>query len=180
MTDTPPSQGRSIISEELPFRDQTARLVGALNPNGTASFVVDDITTTSQLPNSTPRSLKAALDAAAGARRNSGATTPDSVSEEDYDTLRHDPLTVVVGGKGAGFDGHGTLDAASGQTGALEKPNSPLQSVKKHRPILPALKSIPITLQKAEKKGQYYLITEDAQLKEILKLGLERVCSTIQ
>ncbi|KAH8820986.1 MBOAT family protein [Xylogone sp. PMI_703] len=42
--------------------------------------------------------------------KNSDDSLSESTGEEDYDTLKHDPGAVVVGGKGGGFPGHIRLD----------------------------------------------------------------------
>lgn len=153
---------------------RTPRITGKLDANGIASFEVDEFASHGQSSGIVPpRSLKAALDGAKNARRNSGGNTPDSASEEDYDTLEHDPLTVIAGGKGGGFghDGHGK----GGREGPNAEDESDLQTSRRSKPIPPKLKSIPITLKKADQKGQYYLIAEDVELREILKRTVERV-----
>jgi hypothetical protein len=155
--------------------DKTPRLVGKLDASGIASFEADETASNGHSPGAPPRSLKVALDAAALANGHSGATTPDSASEEDYDRLQHDPLTVVAGGKGGGFshdqdDGTGRIESSKG-------PETGLHKSRRSRSTPPNLTSIPVTLKKADQKGQYYLIADDTELKEILKMGFERVCS---
>lgn len=153
---------------------RTPRITGKLDANGIASFEVDEFASQGNSSGITPpRSLKAALDGVKDARRNSGGTTPDSASEEDYDTLEHDPLTVIAGGKGGGFshDGH----VKGGREGPTAEDGSDLQMLRRSKPDPPKLKSIPITLKKADQKGQYYLIAEDVELREILKRTVERV-----
>lgn len=155
---------------------RTPGITGKLDANGIASFEVDEFASYGQSSATRPpRSLKAALDAAKDARRISGANTPDSVSEEDYDTLEHDPLAVIAGGKGGGF-GHDSRVEDS-REGTNAEDGSDLQTSRRSKPIPPKLKSIPITLKKADQKGQYYLVAEDAELREILKRSVEKVGS---
>jgi len=152
-------------------RDKTPRLVGKLDASGIAGFEADETASNGHSPKAPPRSLKVALDAAALANSHSGATTPGSTSEEDYDKLQHDPLTVVAGGKGGGFS-HDQHDVTS----YIEPNQEPETGI--HKSIRSRSTSIPVTLKKADQKGQYYLIADDAELKEILKMGYERVRST--
>jgi hypothetical protein len=168
-----------MASTSLPLRDPVSsrekipRLVGKLNASGIASFETDETASNGHSPGAPPRSLKVALDAAALANGHSGVTTPDSTSEEDYDKLQHDPLTVLAGGKGGGF----SLDQDDGASHIepSTEPETGLHKSRRSRSTPPKLKSIPVTLKKADQKGQYYLIADDAELKEILKMGFERV-----
>lgn len=170
-----------MASTSLPLLDpvsslgRTPRLVGKLDASGIASFEAVETASNGHSPGAPPRSLKVALDAAALANGHSGATTPDSTSEEDYDKLQHDPLTVVAGGKGGGFS-HDQQNGAS-HTESSREPKTGLHKSRRSRSTPPNLTSIPITLKKADQKGQYYLIADDAELKEILKMGIERVRS---
>jgi sterol O-acyltransferase len=111
-----------------------------------------------------------ALDAVEGSRRNSSAdSTSGSASEEDYDAFRHDPMAVVAGGKGGGFE-NGTAAEANGSK-TYESLKVPLNS----RPGPARLKSIPVTLNKLKEKGRYILTADDDALREILRNGIERV-----
>lgn len=117
-----------------------------------------------------PRSLKAAFDAAA--QNGSGVSSgTESASEEDYDVLKQDPLALIQDGRGNVSRGIST-----------EIKPSPLraQDIKTTTRIRPGplrVKSIPITLSKLNEKGKYILTADDKDLKEILRLGLERVSS---
>jgi hypothetical protein len=155
--------------------DKTPRLVGKLDARGIASLEADEMASNGHSPEARPRSLKVALDAAALANGHSGVTTPDSTSEEDYDKLQHDPLTVVAGGKGGGFS-HDQHDGTS-YIEPNQEPETGLHKSRRSLSTPPNLTSIPVTLKKADQKGQYYLIADDAELKEILKIGFERVRS---
>jgi hypothetical protein len=160
----------------MPSPVGTPRITGKLDANGIASFEVDEFASHGQSSGTAPpQSLKAALDGARDARRNGGGNTPDSASEEDYDTLEPDPLAVIVGGKGGGFHRDGRIKDS--REGPNAEDGSDLQTSRRSKPIPPKLKSIPITLKKADQKGRYYLIAEDAELREILKGTVERVGS---
>lgn len=119
-----------------------------------------------------PQSLKIALQEAAHHTRGTGESTPDS--EEDYDKLRVDPLTIIRGGKGGGFDsGVPTADSDDEVVKVFEQLKTAPSSGVSRRPTNLKLKSIPLP----GKKGQnYYVIADDAELKEILKTVIERVC----
>lgn len=168
-----PTQIPPIITSRSSSLDKAPRLVGQLNSDGIASFEVDKTYIPSISHENPSRSLKYALDAAAKARGGSStATASESASEEDYDALEHDPMTVVVGGKGGGFGGE--FDSKPSESGSektyecLEVPTS------QTRPAVKRLKSIPITLQKSNEKGRYVLTADDDELREILRIGIER------
>ena len=120
-----------------------------------------------------PRSLKAVLESVADSRReSSGDTTSELSSEEDYDALKHDPEAIIAGGKGGGFvaETNGkTLDANKNKS--YEEIKVPSRS----RPGPTRLKSIPVTLNKLKEKGKYILTADDEALREILRIGIERV-----
>lgn len=121
-----------------------------------------------------PRSLKNALDAAAGSRGDSSSDAgTESQSEEDYDALRHDPNAIVVGGKGGGFAEEANGKGAVKQH--VEKSFEEIKSASKSRPKASRLKSIPITLNRLQEEGRYILTADDDALKEILRIGIERV-----
>lgn len=148
------------------------QLVGQLDSNGIASLSADPNYSRPSISNP-PRSLKSALKAV-GRSQNSGYTTPES-SEEDYDALKHDPTAVIVGGKGGGFD---ESEKSSGDSGILangSRTYEDIETVAKSKPMPPRLTSIPVTLNKLKEKGRYILTADDAALREILKLGIERV-----
>lgn len=135
-------------------------------------------------PPNPPRSLKTALDAVAGEKHSSNDTASET-SEEDYDTLRHDPATVVGGGKGGGYTEDEKSRINTSESGSRDivngngyKSYESLKGPSRTRPNTPRLKSIPVTLNKLKEKGKYILTADDEALKEILKTGLERVCVT--
>jgi sterol O-acyltransferase len=152
--------------------DKVPQLVGQLNSEGIASLEADH-TYTQPRRSEPPRSLKIALDAVDGSRRNSSAdSTSESASEEDYDAFRHDPMAVVAGGKGGGFEGatNGTAAETNGS-----KTYESLKVPSNLRPGPARLKSIPVTLNKLKEKGRYILTADDDALREILSTGIERV-----
>lgn len=114
-----------------------------------------------------------ALGAVDGSRRNSSAgSTSESASEEDYDAFRHDPMAVVAGGKGGGFDG--ATNGAAAEINSSKTYES-LKVPSSSRPGPARLKSIPVTLNKLKEKGRYILTADDDALREILRSGIERV-----
>lgn len=154
--------------------DKAPQLVGQLNEDGTANLKIDTTYISPASPGA-PRSLKAALQAVAGPGKstNGSDTASETTSEEDYDALRHDPSAVVAGGKGGGYDGetHGTEISDSEKTyEGLKRPVS-----KSRAPGPTRRKSIQVTLNKLNEHGRYVLTAGDDDLRNILKLGLERV-----
>ncbi len=152
--------------------DKVPQLVGQLGSDGIASLSADPHYSPPSRLNP-PRSLKAALDATD--RRNSfGYTTSDS-SEEDYDALKHDPSTVIVGGKGGGFEENEENLEKSGLGSNGNRTYEEIKLPSQLRPATPRLKSIPVTLNKLKEKGRYILTADDEALRDILKSGIERV-----
>lgn len=150
--------------------DNVPQLVGQLDADGIANLQADH-TYSQPRRAEAPRSLKMALDAAQSSRKTSSAdSASESASEEDYDTFRHDPMAVVADGKGGGFEGNGMPAETNGSTKyeSLRVPSS-------SRPGPPRLKSIPVTLNKLKEKGRYILTADDDALREILRIGIERV-----
>ena len=150
--------------------DKVPQLVGQLNSEGIASLEADP--TYAPRTRSSPRSLKIALDAAAehSRRDNTGDTTSET-SEEDYDAIRHDPMAVVAGGKGGGYEGNENIPPETNGSKKYESLKVPSNS----RPSALRLKSIPVTLNKLKEKGRYILTADDDALREILRTGIERV-----
>jgi hypothetical protein len=163
----------SPLLEPVSLSGTAPRLVGKLNASGIASLEADETSSNGDYSGAPARSLKVALDAAALVNGHSGTATPESASDEDYDKLQHDPLAVVAGGKGGGFSRDGG-DVVNYIEPNRETANGQHKS-RRSRSTPPNLTSIPVTLKKADQKGQYYLIADDVELKEILKMGFERV-----
>ena len=150
------------------------QLIGQLGADGIANLQAD---LKYSLPSRSnpPRSLKAALDATESRRDSSGYTTSDS-SEEDYDALKHEPSAVIVGSTGGGFEKDQVENSGLGINGnrTYEEIKVPIKS----RPTPTRLKSIPVTLNKLNEKGRYILTADDEALREILRVGIERVSSS--
>jgi sterol O-acyltransferase len=163
------------VNNQSSSLDKAPQLVGQLNSNGIASLH-EAITYTSPASSGAPRSLKAALEAVtdSGRSTNGSDTASETASEEDYDAMKHDPSAMVAGGKGGGFT-HGTKTPDSEKAYAELEPLS-----KKSRPGAPRLKSISVTLNKLKEHGRYVVTADDDALKEILKLGIERVVNTVK
>jgi sterol O-acyltransferase len=152
--------------------DRVPQLVGQLNSDGIANLEADK----NYVPRSRtepPRSLKTALNAVADSRSGSSLNSGSEISEEDYDALKHDPMTVVRGGKGGGFGGESNGKTTPEVDG--EKTYQDIKPSSKSRPHPTRLKSIPVTLNKLKEKGRYVLTADDEDLREILRIGLERV-----
>ena len=150
--------------------DKAAKLVGHIGRNGIVNLKEDNTSISNE--SKPPRSLKAALEAVTNGSQSSSYASSEATSEEDYDSLKHDPLTVVRSGKGGGFsNGDGASSPAVNEERTYEEVKVPSKS----RPKAPRLKSIPVTLNKMEEKGRYVLTADDEALREILRMGIERV-----
>lgn len=135
--------------------------------DGAANLDSDSSTRSSQ--NLPPRSLKIALQEAAQNAGDSAESTPDS--EEDYDKLKLDPLTVIHGGRGGGFENGATPDSDDEVVKVLEQLKAAPKVGISRRPTNLRLKSIPYP----GKKGKYFVVADDEEIKKILKMELERV-----
>ena len=169
----------AVTSRSLSFEkfEELPQLVGHMDEDGTARLEPDSKYSPTN-HSEPPRSLRKALDAAVNSGRES---SPDagsgSQSEEDYDALKHDPNAMVVGGKGGGFvaeaNGKGVADPD------VEESFEEIKASVKPRPGAARLKSIPITLNRLNEKGRYILTADDEALREILRVGIERVGSQV-
>lgn len=151
--------------------DNAPRLVGQLESNGLATLEVDTSALSSK-STKPPRSMKAALDAVA---KVDYSDTTSTASEEDYDNLKLDPLTVVAGGKGGGFDGRGSEMSPVIDEKVYQELTTAPQS-QESRPRAHRMQSISITLKKSGQKGKYFLLADEKELKGILTMGAARVC----
>ena len=145
--------------------DAATQFIGQLDEDGIANLE-EDPTHTKRDPSRPTRSLKAVL-VGTDSDQTGADNGSESTSEEDYDSLKHDPLTVVSGGRGGGYGEIDDLDTR-------QKSYEEIRPSSGSRPNVPRRKSIPIKLNKLEEKGQYLLTADDAALTEILKIGLER------
>ena len=153
------------MSAQTTSMDTATQLVGKLSDDSIVKLEKDTTTYTKGSSSPRTRSLKAVLDGGTYSSQHGTDTGPESTSEEDYDSLEHDPLAVVSGGRGGGY---GKIDELK-TTKAYEELRTPGSS-----PNTTRRKSIPVKLNKLEEKGQYLLTADDAALTEILKIGLER------
>jgi hypothetical protein len=154
------------ISNGPPSLDEASRLVGQLNSDGLASLRIDtSISDNMETTSTQSTSLTSELP---GGGEEGGQTSSGS-EEEDYDNLQHDPLTVVTGGKGGGFD-----EKSEEQDFEKPKPGGV-----RNRPQLSRIKSIPIKLKKSDQKDKYILIADDLELKRLLKSGVVGVCQAL-
>jgi len=155
---TASNTGRQLPEDAIP--PSTGNLDGVDN--------LGEISASTRTPSEPPRSLKAALDAVTNLRR-SGSDTSSEASEEDYDNLKHDSLAVVKGGRGGGYIAEKeSTPVAMGNEKLYEGLKAPS---KKSRPKPSRL----FTLDKLKENGRYILTADDEAIREILKLGLERV-----
>ena len=86
--------------------------------------------------------------------------------------MEHDPTAVIPGGKGGGFEENNPA-----QTLLERRAKTSFQDIKPavaSRPGPTRLKSIPVTLNKLKEDGRYILTADDEDLREILRIGLER------
>lgn len=155
--------------------DSEPQLVGKLNSDGIASLEIDR-TFRKLNRGELPRSMKAALNGNGKAEMRRDSSASDSLasdaSEENYDELKHDPTTVIVGAKGGGFVAEASDSSAVALKGKIYED---IKSSSKSRPGPTRLKSIPVTLNKLKEKGRYILTADDESLREILKARMERV-----
>lgn len=110
---------------------------------------------------------------------------PSSISdEEDYDALKLDPAAVVKGSKGGGVENEPKLPQTLVDTMSEESNNSSdepssYQTIqpsprKTTSPNLARRKSIQVVLEKTEQKGRYIIRADDPEIRDIIRLGVER------
>lgn len=165
---TPEPPTRSSSTDHLP------QLRGSFHSDGTVHFEADNAHITPSLQTG-PRSLQTALKAAELSRSqsNNSISSVASESSEDYDSIRPDPRTLVVGQGGGGLLGNEVQTPRVGSNKTFEEANTSAQ-----QPTL-RLQKIPVTLNETKKKGQYVLTADDDALRKILRRSVERVCMTV-
>lgn len=169
MASSPAAQPPQIVTSRIDSSDNIPQLVGHNDENGNPNLPNPSAKTAEP-----PRSLKKAIDGAAESRRAvSSDGGSESQSEEDYDALKHDPTAMVAGGRGGGFAEE--LNGKEVVNRTVEKSFEEIKSSSKSRPGATRLKSIPITLNRLKEKGRYILTADDDALREILRIGIERV-----
>jgi sterol O-acyltransferase len=146
--------------------DSISRLVGELSSDGTASLRKED----SDFANGSHRAV---LARALSDRPPSVASSTTNTSEEDYDVQKTDPAALVAGSKGGGLEVQGSISP-----GRLPRQDSRFEDLKPPSsdtgPGFRRRKSIPVTLEKTDKKGRYILTADDTELRQILRQGIER------
>ncbi|KAI9810397.1 MAG: acyl-CoA/sterol acyltransferase [Pycnora praestabilis] len=176
--------------ETLKSTESASHFIGELSPDGIASFR-KDIFAVAEGTNGTTISRadsNGQPTAEVTRERNesdSSTTRSSSESEEDYDALKIDPSTIVEGGRGGGLEREGALAAPSrrkSSTGVANGTTSRWEALKPgrldtSRHINQRRKSIQIKLEKTGQKGRYLLTADDPELREILRLGMEREAS---
>jgi sterol O-acyltransferase len=146
--------------------EDASRLVGELSPDGIASLRKEE------LPAAPNGSHRAILGRALSDRPPSISSS--TTSDEDYDIQRADPATLVEGSKGGGLEVEGAIlpGRSSREDSRFEAIKPPF--VDTDRPTFRRRKSIPVTLEKTDKKGRYILTADEPELRKILKQGIER------
>jgi len=163
------SQYFAKMSAHTTSIDIAPQLVGKLCEDGTAQLEQDTIYTKGNSSRHS-QSLKDVLEGSTHSSQNGSDNGSESTSEEDYDSLKHDPLTVVSGGRGGGYENVDELNKPKSYEEIRTSSGSPSSPTRR--------KSIPIKLNKLEEDGRYMLTADDAALTEILKTGLEREKNT--
>ncbi|KAI9676503.1 MAG: acyl-CoA/sterol acyltransferase [Caeruleum heppii] len=101
---------------------------------------------------------------------SSAASTP---SEEDYDALKLDPLSVIPGSKGGGLQSIRRRTGSTLQAGEDgDDPNDDHEDSNGTKLRSRRRKSIPIKLEETGSKGRYLLTADDPEIREILRNGL--------
>ncbi len=146
--------------------DNASRLVGELSSDGTASLRKED---SNVLNGSHRATLGRALSDSPPSVASSTTT-----SDEDYDAQRADPAALVEGSRGGGLEVEGKISP-----GRVSRQNSRFEAIKPPsldapRPAFRRRKSIPVTLEKTDKRGRYILTADEPELRQILREGIER------
>jgi sterol O-acyltransferase len=164
--------------------DDASHFIGQLQSDGTVSIkpatpsqeadpTVPDIST-----GEFPTNHRAML---AAAETRSTSSSISTLSEDDYDSLKYEAATIIPGGKGAGILSEDDLINSRRQMsspGDLHLHNGlyeDLNTTPARRPTarLQRRVSIPVKLEKTDRKGQYRLTAEDYELRDILRQRLE-------
>lgn len=150
------------------------QLTGKLGRNSLAALHADPASSSPSARNnghagSPERDGVGALDFAQRPKSESAAENVDSDDTiEDYDDLQLDPDTLIANTRTSQDE---TRDSSNGKGGAraATRRQSDVGTSKHDR-----RKSIPIKLQKTDRKGEYTLTADDPEISEILQRGAER------
>lgn len=137
--------------------DKSSQLIGNVNSDGTATLGADGtafINLTDSRSNHFPTAASDIL---------TSKSASESGNEEDYDSLQQTSTAVLQQATGDGLE-----EVSRGQKDNLAV-----------RPAPTRLRSIPIVLDRLEEKGKYVLTADKNAIREILKMGLERVSHTL-
>ncbi|KAI9848438.1 MAG: acyl-CoA/sterol acyltransferase [Sclerophora amabilis] len=164
--------------------DDAARLYLQLNSNSLVSLEADSAAPgrPSKGVDSSDRAMseeRPFKDTSGSSRSDSGAGS-DETSEEDYDALRADPLYMISGSKGGGYDREDVLSdirkekssPALFREGETESETIGLGQGTDDTFKTKRRKSIPIRLERTGHKGQYLLRADDPEIREIVRTSL--------
>lgn len=166
MANSPNSHNMATSHSSQTDFEEAPRLKGHLNSNGISRLEID----TSESSRAGLNSLRTAIQVSANSSSGESETASspsDQGDIEDYDTLR----TMAHNSNRAekrSYDGDETL----------EKVNNPRHSELKKgvtKPAFKKMKSIPVILKKSDQEGKYFLRADDAEIRKLLKMGIERV-----
>lgn len=145
-------------------------LIGRLDADGAASLQVDSSISSPTSLNGGERisAMKAALRDATNSTGNNSSADSETPSDEDYDTLTPDHEAILP--NGADKSSHSVSEVPQEEHEAYEA-----LMAGNNRPAMKRMRSIPIILKKADKKGRYLLKADDVELRRLLKMGMERV-----
>ncbi|OCK83702.1 MBOAT-domain-containing protein [Lepidopterella palustris CBS 459.81] len=188
----------NFASNTLAFLSEVAHLMstnGIASKNSASTATVPD--TVASLTNG-KSAMAYALSGLTQQTTCSDDWTPESSSkasdEEDYDTLKLDPETLVAGSKGGGrmkdttpsgrIRGDSVSTEGSTNDGKIYEPirsripeNILSHSIPQHSEKNGRKKSIQVILERTDKNGRYTLTADDPEIREILRTRIERETS---
>ncbi|KAL9108559.1 MAG: hypothetical protein Q9227_006645 [Pyrenula ochraceoflavens] len=154
---TPPSSTGSANSTPNDDLQSEPQLVGELFQDGVAALRKD-----LSHPNGTvARPILTPTDS---------SESSSSKSTDEFDRVKIDPSSVIEGSRGGGLEGKASLPNPGRHYADLRPP--PIDTSR--RPPARRQRSITVKLEKTGQDGKYFLTSEDLELRELLKEGLER------
>ena len=155
----------------LPTNDtfDAPELVGSIRGDGTAALKPS-------------HAQHSAIQTFTDSNNSSSSSLPSDEDIEDYDKIKLDPDTIIDGSSGGPLGKSKTDSATRSEVDLPLKPTSSgvgrirRKSDPHGRPVSPDTrrKSIQIRLEKTGRKGHYTLTADDAEVREILRKGMER------